>query len=46
MLQAQAPKGSGLRNNYTDDADRDEYENSRVVTERENEPRYRSGRAF
>ena len=47
ILQAQTPKGSGLRNNVVDEQqERDDYENSRIVQERENEARYRSGRAF
>ena len=46
IMQPQGQPKSGLRNNYTDDLDVDEYENSRIVQERESEPRYRSGRAF
>jgi hypothetical protein len=46
ILPGQAPKGSGLRKNVADDQqERDDYENSRIVQERENEPRYRN-RAF
>ena len=48
MLQHAGPKGSGLKHqNYNEEMDRDEYDATNIVRERENDgPRFRSGQAF